>query len=1030
MDILRAEGTLRLVGEGGAGKSAVLRRLAERFGRPVLVLKDDRVDGRGWSAFAGHLGVDLSAHEVAAEFASRGRCLLAIDGADRLLLSERRPVVEELLAAISASPLRDRWSIIASARDFQSRDLVADALVRAGLPVGGRIVVSGVSVEDVWAIGEALPTLAVVASRSDLGDRNRILFLLQEMLASPHLGATATEVELAAAWATRGAAATPPDPRRDHALAQIGELLLTRPVRLPGRPDVDPDGLLSLEREEAVHLVPRRDAILMSHDVHEDWILARTFQSRQTELPALLRAGEEPLAWLRAMRVYGQALLEDSSGPQCWLHAVAQFEAEADLDPAWLRSLMVAPLYSERSIEVLNALEPALLADSGRLLVRLVETLLVSEFRLQEAHPGEGSPNSAPIQHWIPILRSWATFVRWSARRWRRWPAPVIPLIAQVAHQWCAFTQNLEAPIVAVVVRASLSLLMEIEDCEHPENWENRRHPFGDPEYRGWSEAERLLRNALARGAAAAPEDVQSYLGRLASCPWLRNEAEDLIEHHGQIPVALPKPYTDLLIAHLTPRERKPRYEGVIAYTDCFDLLSYHEAGIRHGSGFSPAAPGRAGFATLFEQDEAEGLRLFHRLEMRASVYLRNYWCRRERRPLRPLLIPTPWGEIPLWGNQFEYQWSTGALGSSALGSCYLALDGWVSAQLEAGRPMEELCRLVLQRHGLVATAAPLICAIALKAEEPGMIDAAASFLAAPRLWDYDMHRFVSLRPLKHPIGFMRPDRHFREADAGWQRWQRRMFLSHDLMLRFHLQASEGAKTFLEAARQGWSIADLATHDDELEDAERIRQLEERLIRIRSDADAASVSIEGLPEGNRLKVWIEPPSAQVEQVERAQNEHREFGRVMTLMDWVIRTEQAGAADGSMAVAQAVDHAKVLQDLPEPEGDAEAVLFRRRMAGAAIVGTAWIAARFGSELLLDQEGKWIADAVLAGCQTLRSAEPDGWLVDDAVLSMHPLLFGARGAAALIARRRAKLDVLTWARLIAAGRLTEPGTRFPS
>ncbi len=45
---------------------------------------------------------------------------------------------------------------------------------------------------------------------------------------------------------------------------------------------------------------------------------------------------------------------------------------------------------------------------------------------------------------------------------------------------------------------------------------------------------------------------------------------------------------------------------------------------------------------------------------------------------------------------------------------------------------MEELCRLVLQRNGLVATAALFICAIALKVEESGTLDAAVPFLATP----------------------------------------------------------------------------------------------------------------------------------------------------------------------------------------------------------------------------------------------------------------------------------------------------------
>ena len=1024
MEVLRGDGVLRIVGEGGAGKSAVLRRLCERFGTPVLVLKDDRVDGRAWTAFAGQLGVTLSADEVVVEFASRGPCLLAIDGADRLLLSERRPVVEDLLAAISASPLRDRWSIVVSARDFQSRDLAADALAAAGLPAGRRLVVAGVEIEDVQTIGRALPALAAVASRSDLGDRNRILFLLREMLASPHLGATATEVQLSDAWATRGAASVPPDPRRDRALAQIGYLLLTRPARRPGRADLDPEGLLSLEREEAVRLAPGRDAILMSHDVHEDWILARTFLSHQTELPALLRVADEPLAWLRAMRIYGQALLEDPSGPQGWVQAAARFRAEPDLDPAWLRSLIVAPLYSERSTEILNALEPTLLAEGAKLLRDLVETLLVSEFRIKETPADEGTADTASVQHRVPILRSWAAFIRWSVWKWRGWPAPVIPLLSQVAHTWCSFTQGLGWPIVNAVVRASLSLLTEIEDCEHPENRDDRRRPFDEVEYRSWREPERLLRNAVARGAAAAPGDVQAYVERLTKRTCLRNEVEDLIEHHGQIPAALPKAYTDLLIAHFTPHERKPRYGGMIGYSDCFDTHSYHDAGIRHGSGFFPPAPDRAGFAALFEQNEVEGLRLFHRLEMRASVYLRNYYRRRERRPLRPVLVPTSWGRIPLWGNEFEYQWSQGVLGSHVLGSCYLALDEWIWVQLRAKRPMEEICRLVLQRNGLATTAAVLICAIALCVKEPGVLDAAAPFLATAKLWDYEARRFNSLQSYKHPLGFMRLDRHFYEADRIWQRWRQRKFLTQDLLLRFHLQASEGAKALLEAARQGWTISDLATYEDELQNEERVGQLEHRLIRIRSDADPASVTMERDPMGAGLQVWLEPPAEQVEQVLQAQEEYQEFARVMSLMNWVCGTEQANAVDGAITLAQAMELAKRLQESPQPKEMTEPISFRLQMAGAAIVGTAWVAARFGSDAFLDEEGEWIAKTIVAGCRTLSSTECDGSLVDDAVLAIHPLLYGARGAAALIARGRAGADVLASARFIASGRLTEP------
>jgi hypothetical protein len=308
--VLASDRRVRIVGEGGSGKSAILKRIAIRFPGPVLVLKDDRVQATSWDTHAAANGIALHAGDVALEFATRGACLLAIDGADRMLLSSCKGVVMDLLRGIAASPLRDNWSIVTSARDFQTRDLAAAALAEAGLETGRRILVAGVDQEEVAALKAVMPGLGTLVARSDLGDRNRVLFLLREMLTSPQARTPFTEVTLAAAWATRGATAVPSDPRRDAALAQLGDLLICRPERRPGRADLDPDGLRSLIEEGAIDPDPTRDALALVHDVHEDWVLSRAFERHMQRLPALLRDADEPLWWLRAMRILGQTLLE------------------------------------------------------------------------------------------------------------------------------------------------------------------------------------------------------------------------------------------------------------------------------------------------------------------------------------------------------------------------------------------------------------------------------------------------------------------------------------------------------------------------------------------------------------------------------------------------------------------------------------------------------------------------------------------------------------------------------------------------
>lgn len=1022
---LGEHGVLRIVGDGGAGKSALLRRIAGRFEGPTLVLKDDRVDARSWTAYTASLGQSVSAGEAVDELAARGPCLLAIDGADRLLLSERRPVVIDLFRAIADSPLRSRWSILTSARDFQARDIVATALAEVGLPAGRRMVVTGIDPQDVQIIGRALPALKAVASRSDLGERNRVLFLYREMLASPELGETATEVQLAEAWATRGLHAQPADPARDAALARIGTLLLERPDQPPVQADLDAGACLSLRREGSIHLAAGHDRVMLRHDIHEDWLLARTFLHHETHLPTLLQRADEPLAWLRAMRVYGQALLEGPDGAQAWLAALARIDGVAGLDPAWGRSLLAAPFYSERSLEILRGLEPALLADGGGLLVRLLDTLLVAEMRLVEAAPGKAGSGPA-VQHHLPIYRSWLSFLRWSVRSWTAWPSGAVPALARIAHRWCAATQGLEWPLTRAVVEEALPLLREIEECEHGQewrNWDERKRPFGEPSYRDWEETEKLLRNAVARGAASAPDEVTAYLRRLQSNRRWEDPAGDLIQHHGQIPAALPAPYVDLMVAYFAPRERKPRHEDMLFFQDCFTTTGYHDAGIRSAHNYSESAPSRNAFNTVFETSETDGLRLFHRLEMRASVYLRHFHARGDRNPLNPLRVPTPWGEIPLWGNEHEYKWSRAILGSHVLGSCYLALDDWLWTQLEAGRDINELARLILQPNGLAATAALLINAIALKADTPGVIDAAAPFLATPKLYDYDLQRFVTTQSYPHPLSFGPRDHHFASADIGWQRWRRRTFLRDDLTLRFHVQAGEGARALLAAARETWTAADLAVHLRSLEDPDHVRSLEEQLVRIRSDTDPASVRVARNEDGTGGTIWIEPPTELAAQREQAHAQESAATPIRTLMNWVAAFENRGVLDPALSLEQAIETAKAIQAMPLAEMLAGEDDFHLKMAHAGTSATAWLAARLGSDTLFEQEGGWIEATILDACQALAEIEADSMLIDEALLSLHPLTYGARGVAVLLSRGTSNPEITSWARFIAYSRLND-------
>lgn len=1032
-EILSSERRVRLSGEGGSGKSGLLRRLADDFSGHVLALKDDRVVAQGWESHAGSLGIALTAQEVVDEFAASGPCLLAIDGADRLLLSARRGLLLDLLRAIAASPLRNRWSIVTSARDFQTSDLVASAFDEAGLTEAGqRCAIGSLDDAEINLLSDVFPAIKALAGRGDLGNRNRVLFLLREVLASPQLAPPYTEVGLAAAWATRGQTAELAQPERDQALAAIGELLLCRPERRPGRADISPVGFNQLLAEGIVCAHPTRDIISFTHDVHEDWVLARTFERHRQNLPELIDGADQPLWWLRAMRLLGQILLEDGGDPSPWLTLLAAIDAAPSLDPGWSRSLLMAPLYSERSSDILDRLESALLDQNAALLDRLLETLLVYETRLDNrllklprlAEMSETERLRTVASLRIPRWRSWTAFLAWSLRKWRQWPANVVPRLSEVGAAWTFATEGSANRIAKAIVTISADWLAEVEDARHRERRDDHRDPFGLSElgYRAWEKIEARLRRTLKMGVTAAPDIVEAYLRRVTAERRLDSARGDLINLPRQVPVLLPRAYTDMAIAHFTPRRRRVRHDDWLVRPDCFSSVSFQDAGISHDHGFFPSSPLRGGFSDLFIKDETEALRLFHRLEMRASVFYRHFMKWHDRHRARPIQLETPWGMIPLWGDENVYRWSRGVLGSHVLGSAYLALEEWLAAQAAAGRPLAELFRLVLQPNGLVATASPCINVLVEHINTPGQIDAAGPFLGAPRLWDYDLRRLTDDRSTPGPIGFMLPDEHFEATKRVHARYAKRLFLPRDLLLPFQLMASGEARAAFHRLRDTWTTADLAAFEDELQDSTTIDKCEQRLARIRSDSDPEQIKLERNPEGEGLLVQIEPPVQDLPRIAQSNREHELYSEASRLSNWVLRCRERNALDPTLSLPDAIALADKLEAIEKVDEPTTAYLVSRFRA-SGIVGTAALVVRYASDKELDQWLAWARPRILAGCRIVRPDEDEGLLVDQAKLFDDPQLYGAEGLTALINRGKDAAGDLELAVELATHRLQD-------
>ncbi|MFW2350749.1 hypothetical protein [Qipengyuania sp.] len=1004
---------VRLVGEGGSGKTGLVRRLAERFECPSLVLRDNRISARSLSSHLAQLGVTSPVSALLEGMAKKGPSLIVIDGADRLLTSERREVVLDLLREIAASPHREDFRILASARAYQDREAVADALAACGFAgAGRRIDVGTLDDEECAELSRAFGQFSAVLGRRDLGGQNRSLFLIRELLKrdAPPTGRFG-ELDVAEAWATGDWVSPGKVERRGRALAEMGERLLDAPQRPVSRASLDPEGLRTLLEEGAISAVPGTDAVRFTHDVHEDWLIARRLAARRGETAAVLAGAGEPLWWLKAIGLLARGHLE-SGDREGWAALLADLDAAPDLDPSWSRAVLSAPLRSEGSSTVLDALEDDLLAEDAGLLRRMLDTLLVFETALDEnvlnflADRDEATRYRIAAYWRQPKLAAWAPFLHWSLPKWESWPASLVSRLSEISGLFARAMARMPNGLSQRMARIALSWLTEIEDAEHPTDWNDRRDPFGLElaGYDAWEKIGDRLRETVANCARSSPDSAREYLVRLAAVERLREERRKLLEDPGILPELFPHEWADMCIAQFVPPRRRTYRDGVLG-PQLFSWLDHNTAGLRGERETSPSSPLRAGFDQLFRTDEAEALRVFHALERRASVSWRWFMkCHDGKRPI-PLVIDLGHREVRLWGYDAVYRWARGVLGPHALGSAYLALDDWLEEQAAAGRPVAELIDLVLADHGLVATASPLLGLMHERVNEEGVIDAAAPFLARPRLWEYDIRRHLDDQGSAHRIGYFNcAPQHVEAIEANYRRHAARRPLHHALLLPFRLMAGGAAQEMLEEARLAWTHEDLADFREELGVPELVEERSARIERYRSDADRSRITFESAEEG--ISVSITPPDEVVADIEEQEEASELTGRAMALSNWVRKTREDGSVADGFTVEGAIEQARRLAEDLETQN--EHIEFARRLGGSAIVGTAAVAARHLDDAALGHEREWVTDWLLhaAGAGDREDMIPSSMLFDD----FQDL--AAWGIAALVSRepQDARIDAM--------------------
>ncbi|MER9082108.1 hypothetical protein [Mesorhizobium sp. M0895] len=1013
---LAEQNILRVTGEGGGGKSAILKRLAREHLGPLFVLKDNRVRAGSLAEYLVQLGIVETPTKLFERLGRGGNLLILIDGADRLLLSERRGVVTDLLSLAARHLDAGNWRMITSARAYQDRDLVLAALNDAGIGKSASLPIDAIDEEDCEAVAKAFPAFASLLRRDDLAQQNRRLFLLRELLKLdvPPEGRI-TEMDLAGKWAN----AEQNDARltacRTKALSQMGRWLVEHPARAPGSAAFDPEGALCLISDGTLVSDPRSDALTLAFDVHEDWLVARGLLPDCDRLGERLRESGEPLWWLRAVRLLGQLCLEQDHYVR-WREVYAALEADTSIDPAWGRAWLVAPLYTEACGAILTDLGPALEADDFRLIRRLLDTLLVSETRLDEtllhsphlAHFTESQRYAIASYGKQPVWRSWVPFLRWSLPKWSNWPKSLVPQLAETARVFCRATLNIpnaHSQAIGQIVRPWLD---EIEECRHLLGWSDRREPFGIdlPDRDAWKLIEEKLREALIFCAQSDARGVEAYLARLANDRRLDSPRRKLLKSPSYLPGKFPDTWAKLCASHYLPPRRRSRDTQSILGRELFTSYDAHSAGLPESQSCYPPGPSRAGFLELFEADEVLALDLFHRIERRASVFWRWYArCHDGERPLA-LKLEIDGHIIALWGDETVYRWSRAVLGSNVLGSMHLALDEWMHRQASNGRDVGELIRLAVQPNGLVATAGLCISLLKAHVNTPSAIDHAAPFLGAPRFWNYDIRKHFDDQQPTHRISFSfsERDHHFDQVEEIFERHKVQLPMSHTLMLPFRLKAGEAAQAEFDALRAAWSLENLAEDERQLADSPWVAANEERFARILSDSDKDQVKISYNEAEQRIEAHINPPAEQLKVLEAAEENRRKMGQVNRLAMWAVHSRERGGIEEALTLEEAIGLADQVMAEPPEDTDDDGFGLARRMTSFAIVGAAAVVVARADAAFLDGRLEWVRKRLLAGCGNPRSLAEESFTVDNALLSFDAQDIGAWGLSAYACRQR--------------------------
>lgn len=1002
LDGLAAVRLLRVVGQHGAGKSAVLKQLAldESAGAPILVLRDLRVTGGGWPAHAAKFGAAAPIATILREIGLAGSRTLFIDGADRMDAAAQ-VTVNDVLKTIAETPDLDGWRIVMTMREENAQRVDGWLDPDANATLSSRTIrVEGFDEEEVAEAAEAIPALRpLLADPRSYDTVLRRPFFLDALSRLPTAGGAAirSEVDLVELWWEHGGADgadfAPAQGRRNVLLA-LGDQLLANPGLPLAIRDIDPTALDELLRAGVLRQVETGITVAFAHDIYEEWVLERVLRQRRSDIAAAIRDGRQDLQLARPLQLLAAFLLERSEDGDQWA-ALLQAVSADDLRATWSRVVLAAPVRSVRSGEMLDRVEAALLRDDGRLLGRLIlsvrTTETVRDLRfLDESlfpHLSTDQREQYASEAAGPEVVGWMRLISWLMPRLGALPHAIDAELVPLFDSWAGALPPVLARHAFVPAIAAWAL-GRLGDADTSDDRDRAS-------WTGWRGGRDAFRALLLKCAGGAPDVVRGYLAAISGRA-IGRIRKQIVDNSVGVAAALPDAVTSFIRrAYFLDHDRPPERPRSMM-RERSETLGFDEQ-----QDFYPALPSRPPFLQLLRTDADAGLEFIRSVCNHAMDGWRRSW-RRSGETAIPIVVDLGEGDWEFWGDDGSYRWFRGGSHVHILDTALLALDAWAHERLAAGDALDDICRRVAR--GNECNAVLGICAGLCLADLNAAVGSAVAFalVTHPALWTWDISRQVlDMQSPSNEIGYWGGSAFLAEALRTLNKLPHRQHTVRDLSIYFAAIVPEETRTAYAAAIGTFLDRVPYGTAEERDDPVRAKARRDSFDALRQQADPANL-VRGEQDG-RPYITIRPPYVDSDGHKVMLDDQAALNRVLRLYLWASKAVETGAPGDEFALADAFAEMVALDELKLFDAMAPISDMTRHNAQSAVSATAAVIARHADAELWSAASAQVVDVVRRAA-TMTEVE-DELSSRHSHVTAHPPAMAAHAYAALVRREPA-------------------------